>query len=269
MALVFQRDPCGILCILVTYITLLYADYCIVTHVVLPTLSDTLWGSLHVLIFNFLLFLIIYSHLKASLGDPGCVPFPEVAVDFSEARRSSRKRKDVTNDDWTMCKFCEMYRPPRSHHCRVCQRCIKRMDHHCPWINNCVGEENQKFFLLFCFYTGISCLYSIVLTVCRWSHACIECTRNQRQNRRVHSIVLILLCGFYCIFVLCILFDQLSGIFKDVTTIEQVQKKMARPPKSKLALLTGVCGRGSYYKWFIPWLPPKFDSDDVIKTFPV
>lgn len=54
--------------------------------------------------------------------------------------------------EWTFCRFCNIYRPPRAHHCQICRRCILRRDHHCPWINNCVGEYNLKYFLQFTSY---------------------------------------------------------------------------------------------------------------------
>ena len=39
------------------------------------------------------------------------------------------------------------------------------MDHHCEWFNNCVGIQNQKFFLLFVLYTFVLTVHSLILVL--------------------------------------------------------------------------------------------------------
>merc|ERR1719217_1521764 len=78
---------------------------------------------------------------------------------MQEAKRSGDKRN---------CKWCATLNPDRCHHCCVCRTCVLKMDHHCPWIYNCVGFGNHKYFFLFLVYTGIAChmiLWSMVDTV--------------------------------------------------------------------------------------------------------
>lgn len=60
------------------------------------------------------------------------------------------------------CKWCNRFKPDRSHHCRVCRSCILRMDHHCPWIANCVGFRNHKYFFLLVFYSLVDCMFVVV-----------------------------------------------------------------------------------------------------------
>lgn len=58
------------------------------------------------------------------------------------------------------CKTCQIYRPPRASHCKYdlsyickyssdCGNCVEVFDHHCPYVNNCIGKRNYRYFLGF------------------------------------------------------------------------------------------------------------------------
>ena len=51
----------------------------------------SLWGAFNVVLFNTVIFLMLISHLRAVISDPGIVPLPKTSIDFSDMHSAQKK----------------------------------------------------------------------------------------------------------------------------------------------------------------------------------
>ena len=65
-------------------------------------------------------------------------------------------------EDVPHCSKCDRWKPERAHHCRSCGVCVLKMDHHCPWVNNCVGFGNYRYFYSFLLWGVIGMSFFLV-----------------------------------------------------------------------------------------------------------
>lgn len=67
--------------------------------------------------------------------------------------------------DWPNGSRSPSSASPGSHFCRLCSRVTQRHDHHCFFTGNCIGSRNMRNFIMFCLYTSLACLDSLVAGV--------------------------------------------------------------------------------------------------------
>jgi len=93
--------------------------------------------------------MVIITHSLAMFTNPGEVDPTKTAQLIDEELKLLFEGNTKKKFNSLYCKKCKISRPERAHHCSTCNKCFLKMDHHCPWIYNCVGLRNQKYFYLF------------------------------------------------------------------------------------------------------------------------
>jgi len=215
------------------------------------------FGIMCLVVHHILIFLLLWSFAMSITVDPGRVPEwyarlemerqgmkapdggqrlidqPEHQLLADDAQGGSVEKKLDNTGRW--CRKCVKVKPDRCHHCRVCQRCVLKMDHHCPWINNCVGYYNYKFFYLFITYALLTLFWVSATSFLNFLRS--VSSSDVFDIGAPSDSFLIVFCWLYCT-----LFGVALGGFvtfhtyllvQNYTTIELVEKKQSPANKGK------------------------------------
>ena len=117
----------------------------------------------------FLYILTIFFLIKATISDPGILRRFPISNNNSNNFYTFNGRKKILINQlgylqlYKYCSTCNIIRPNRSTHCGDCNNCVERFDHHCPWIGNCAGKRNYKFFFFFIVFLNILTIFNVII----------------------------------------------------------------------------------------------------------
>ncbi|KAJ6320149.1 hypothetical protein OIU76_005633 [Salix suchowensis] len=223
-----------------------------------------------IMIFHLLLIMLLWSYYMVVFKDPGSVPenwravLPEEAL---EAGSSLNDRPDCVVDTdgldrRVFCNYCQNGKPPRCHHCSVCQRCVLKMDHHCVWVVNCVGARNYKFFLLFLLYTFMVTTMDTLVLLPAFINFFGEAKDHSSSPGDLAVIFLAFVLNLaFALSLLCFLVMHASLLSSNTTSIEVYEKRGAARWKYDL-------GRKKNFEQVFGtkkalWFFPLFSKEDV------
>jgi hypothetical protein len=195
-------------------------------------------GVTYMVIFNSLFALGMLSFVRAVFTHPGRIPDSWI-VGAEDTEKGAfvppqLAAMEVKSDgSRRICRKSQpnVYKPDRAHFCKVLSSCVLKMDHFCPWLNNCIGFFNYKFFYLFIMYmvcVTTFMIYSMtapfVQDVSSDSAVYIDFSKEFRVTLTylVLCLLAIALTCFFCFHTYLLCFNY--------STIEFLEKRSCNPP---------------------------------------
>ncbi|CAD7004926.1 palmitoyltransferase app [Ceratitis capitata] len=181
-----------------------------------------------------LYFFTMSSLLRTTFTDPGVIPrashdeaaYIEKQIEVPNSLNSPTYRppprtKEVLVKGQTVklkyCFTCKIFRPPRASHCSLCDNCVDRFDHHCPWVGNCVGKRNYRFFYLF--LVSLAFL-AVFIFACSVTHLVLLIKAEQEVFEVIKKAPFTVVVVFICFFSIWSVIG-LAGFHTYLTTSDQ------------------------------------------------
>eukprot|EP00128_Syssomonas_multiformis_P017681 Colp12_sorted_trinity150504_noHs@27076 len=104
------------------------------------------------------------SMLRTTFTEPGVIPrMKEFDENDTRLYQTLTVNGHEVRTKW--CETCKRFRPPRAVHCSICNNCVEHMDHHCPWLSQCVGRRNYRYFFMFLNWLFVYILYTLAFSI--------------------------------------------------------------------------------------------------------
>jgi len=194
------------------------------------------------IIISIIYFISMIFLLIASFIDPGIIRrFNINKNEIPNFPNSGRKDSKIFQlghlINYKYCCTCGIIRPNRSTHCHDCNNCVERLDHHCPWIGNCAGKRNYKYFFIFLVLLNILCILIFIFCI---SHIILIVKNkqlNENENEKIkhvtaHSfceVIISLYLIIYSILTMCFICGLLyyhSKLILTNTTTKEILRKI-------------------------------------------
>jgi hypothetical protein len=114
-----------------------------------------------IIIFAVLSLLVIIIAVVSTSLDPSDSILKNEIIKRETAERENKKYVLEISKKFDFCVICCSNINSNSKHCKECNRCVENFDHHCNWLNNCIGENNYRYFFTLLITVLLDLFYSI------------------------------------------------------------------------------------------------------------